>query len=221
MRFIAAARSKPSLHFEPAPANDFGDFVSTYHQRCVVLAPMIRAVAAKWTFEDLIPGLSDVDVRFIVDNAMTVDDWHAMSLAVGRVHMALAQEHPTWARNLEHLPGLNLTIAELTDLRLYSAEYAQWTFHAGDKRSLATITDALAAHVWGPADEAYHLRRIATYFGPYMRGIDPPINVGRCMHYFAPPVQSMVCIATGRTVRGKFEALRMARELLPNPHIID
>lgn len=219
------------MHFEPAPANDFGDFVPTYHQRCVALVPMIRAVAAKWTFEDLIPGLSDFDGRFIVDNGMTVDDWHAMSLAVGRVHMELAREYPAWVRNLEHLPGLNLTIAEVTQPRQYSPEYAQWTFYAGDEPIVDGIRAALAAHAWGPAHEAYHLRRIATYFGPYMRGIDPPINVGRwenkyplhsrCMHYFAPPMQSMVCIAAGRTVRGKFEALRMARELLPNPHVID
>lgn len=219
------------MHFEPAPANDFRDFASTYHQRCHALAPMIRAVAAKWTFEDLIPGLSDFDVRFIVDNGMTVNDWHAMSLAVGRVHTELAGEHPSWARNLEHLPGLNLTISEMTEPRMYSPEYAQWTFYAGGAQVVDSITAALDAHVWGPADEAYHLRRIATYFGPYMRGIDPPINVGlwenkyplhsRCMHYFAPPVQSMVCIAAGRTVRGKLEALKMARDLLPNRQVIE
>lgn len=70
------------MKFAPAPANDFRDFYETYFARCRALVPNIRVIAAKWTFEDLIPGLSDFDTRFVVDNAMTVDDWHEMSLAV-------------------------------------------------------------------------------------------------------------------------------------------
>jgi hypothetical protein len=77
----------------------------------------------------------------------------------------------------------------------------------------------------------YHLRRVAAYIGPYQRGIDPAINVGPCeskyplhsrfMHYFSPPVQAMASLAAGRTIRGKFESLGLARDLLPRPQVID
>lgn len=202
-----------------------------YHQRCLALVPNIRAVAAKWTFEDLIPGLSDFDTRFILDDGMATADWSAMSLAVGQVHTQMAHEFPRWARNLEHLPGLNLTVSEVTDPRLFYPEFQQWTLYEGDPRKVEVIESYLNAHVWSPADELYHLKKFATFCGPYQRGIDPPVNLGpweskyplhsRFMHYFAPPVQAAVSLVQRRNVRGKFEALRLARVLFPNPHVID
>ena len=38
-----------------------------------------------------------------------------MSAAVGEGHLNLCERHPHWARNMEHLPGINLTWAELSD----------------------------------------------------------------------------------------------------------
>ena len=219
------------MKFVPAPANDFRDFYETYFARCRALVPNIRVIAAKWTFEDLIPGLSDFDTRFVVDNAMTVDDWHEMSLAVGRVHGEMATEFKHWARNLEHLPGLNFTVGEMMHPLLSYPEFLQWTFFAGARDAIDSIETVLAAHKWSNRDEVYHLKKVATYFGPYIRGIDPPINMGvweskyplhsRFMHYFTPPVQAIVSLAQQRTVRGKLEALRLARETLPNPEVID
>jgi len=58
------------MKFAPAPDNDFRDFYETYFARCRVLVPNIRVIAVKWTFEDFIPGLSNFDTRFVVDNAM-------------------------------------------------------------------------------------------------------------------------------------------------------
>lgn len=219
------------MHFEPAPANDFHDFIEAYHHRCRDRVPQIRVVAGKWSFEDLIPGLSDFDTRFIVDDAMTCRDWSAMSLAVGAVHTELARERPRWARNLEHLPGVNLTVREITHPLLYYPEFSQWTFYAGDASVTRQIEQALAPATWSARAELYHLKRVSTFFGPYQRGIDPPVNLGpweskyplhsRLMHYFAPPVQSMVSLALGRTIRGKLEGLRLARTTLPNPVVID
>ena len=99
--------------FEPKPANDFRLFIATYFERCRAECPKLAAIAGKWTFEDLIPGLSDFDTRFIFSDGVTVEDWMRMSTAVGRVHTSLAKEYPRWARILEHLPGLNLTLAEM------------------------------------------------------------------------------------------------------------
>jgi hypothetical protein len=215
----------------PAPPNDFLDFMRAYYTRCRARVPQIRAVAAKWAFEDLIPGLSDFDTRFIVADGMTIDDWRRMSLEVGAVHTEMCREHPKWARNLEHLPGINLTIGEATDPRLFYPEFQQWTFYAGDADVIGHVEATLAAVQWSDRDESYHLRRFATFAGPYLRGIDPPVNLGpwtdeyalhsRFMHYFTPPVQSAVSLLLRRNVRGKLESLRMARELIPNGSTID
>lgn len=219
------------MNFAALPANEFRTFFETYFQRCRCVVPKIRVIAAKWAFEDLIPGLSDFDTRFIVDNTMTLDDWHEMSLAVSRVHTDLAGEFRHWARILEHLPGVNLTVDEVSLAPLYCPEFSQWTFYDGPRDLIGTIESTLAKRTWSSQDEIFHLKKIAAYFGPYRRGIDPPINLGvwenkyplhsRLMHYFAPPVQAMVSIAQRSTVRGKCESLRLARRILPNPQVID
>lgn len=219
------------MEIVPHPENDFRRFIDTYYTRCRQACPQIRAIAGKWEFEDLVPGLSDFDTRFIVDDSVTIAQWGQMSLAVGEVHTQLAREEPGWARILEHLPGINLTAAEAVHPAMYYPEIRQWTFYAGSPQIAAGIEARLGSRPWSTADEQFHLKKIATYFGPYQRGIDPPINLGpwepkyplhsRLMHYFAPPVQSAVSLAIRRTVRGKLESLRMARAIFPQPQVID
>jgi hypothetical protein len=220
------------VKFEPKPANDFLDFMHAYHARCEARLPQIRAVAAKWTFEDLIPGLSDFDTRFIVaDGSGRVEDWQRMAIEVGRVHTEMCREFPHWARNLEHTPGINLTVSELCDPRLFYSEFQQWTFYEGDEPTIAHLKRELGRHAWGPRDELYHLKKFATFCGPYQRGIDPAVNLGRFeskyplhsrfMHYFAPPVQAAVSLALKQNVPGKLDALRKARELLPHREVIE
>ena len=41
------------------------------------------------------------------------------------------------------------------------------------------------------------------------------------MHYFTPPVQSAVSIIRKKGIPGKLDALRQAKELFPNPDVID
>ncbi len=219
------------MKFEPPPSNDFKQFIESYFSRCRAACPRLLAIAGKWTFEDLIPGLSDFDTRFIASDDTTASDWAEMSLAIGKVHTDLARERPDWARNLEHLPGVNLTLSEITDEDYYYPEFQQWTFYDGNSAALATIRNYLDSIPWTYRDEAFHLRKFAAYFGPYQRGIDPAINIGRWenkyplhsryMHYFAPPVQSAVALLRRRAVTGKLESLRAAREILPNPQVID
>ncbi len=217
--------------FEPKPANDFWLFIQTYCERCRAECPKLAAIAGKWTFEDLIPGLSDFDTRLIFADGVTVEDWARMSCAVGRVHTSLAKEVPRWARILEHLPGLNLTRAEMLDPRTYYPEFRQWTCYRGDDPVLAAIESTLSGKPWTRRDESFHLRKFATYFGPYLRGIDPPVNIGRWenkyplhsrfMHYFTPAVQSALSIVRRRGIRGKLAALREARAVFLHPEVID
>ena len=219
------------MHFEPKPADTFSEFIETYYTRCKACCPGLLAIAGKWTFEDLIPGLSDFDTRFIFADDTTVENWMAMSLAVGAVHTDLAKARPEWARILEHLPGLDLTVSEVTDPKFYYPEFQQWSYYRGDPETIERITSYLAAKPWTVRDELFHLKKFALYCGPYLRGIDPPINMGpweskyplhsRFMHYFTPPVQSAVSILLGKGQKGKFASLKKARELFDKPEVID
>lgn len=219
------------MKFQPKPANDFPEFIETYFKRCQTVCPKIVACAGKWQFEDLIPGLSDFDTRLIASDDTTTVDWMRMSLAVGRVHTELAEERPGWARILEHLPGVNLTLSELCDPVFYYPEFRQWSFYHGDRQGIERVRVALEEAPWSLREELFHLKKFVTYFGPYQRGIDPAINLGayenkyplhsRLMHYFAPPVQAAVSLAQRQTRCGKLEALRIAQEIFPHPEVID
>jgi hypothetical protein len=218
------------LSFEPQPPNDFRRFIETYFERCRAVCPKLEAIAGKWTFEDLIPGLSDFDTRFIFADDTTVEEWFETSIAVGQVHTRLAKESPDWARILEHLPGLNLTRAEVMDPRTYYPEFQQWTYYRGEAGLIDAVRAYLGEKPWGRRDEIFHLKKFATYYGPYLRGIDPPVNIGRWenkyplhsrfMHYFTPPVQSALSLVRRKGVCGKLDALRGARDVFPHPEII-
>lgn len=212
------------MKFTGIPPDPFPDFIETYFEESRKACPRVIGMCGKWTAADLIPGLSDFDTRLIFDDETSIPDWTAASLAVGRVHTELATKRPDWRRILEHLPGINLTAAELHDPLCYLPEVHLWSVYRG-------AVNMPPAGAWTAADEHFHLKRFATFFGPYQRGIDPPINLGeyenkyplhsRYMHYFAPPVQSAVALTMRQCVRGKRQALEKARELFPHPEVID
>lgn len=218
------------MKFAPRPGNDFRAFYTTYFERCRARFPHIEALAAKWTFEDLIPGLSDFDTRLICRNGMTADDWIAMSLAVGGVHGDMTREFPQWARILEHLPGLNLTWAELADPQTYYPEFNQWSFYQGQQDRIEQLQQVLRAREWSASDEFFHIKKFSIYYGPYQRGIDPPINLGpyenkyplhsRVWHYFVTPLQSALSILGRHGISGKMETLRRAGEALGHADIV-
>ncbi len=216
--------------FPPAPPNDFYFFIKTYYEMCRSRFSKIDAIAGKWEFEDLIPGLSDFDSRFICNNDMSSQDWCDMSMAVGSVHLELCKKFPQWIRILEHLPGINITWQEMTDEFTYYPEYMQWSFyHTSDEKRMNQATEKLGLRKWDKKDEYFHLKKFLTYYGPYDRNIDIPINLGayavkyplhsRIMHYFNPPVQSAISLINRTAVRGKKEAFRLADEKYPHCRI--
>jgi hypothetical protein len=149
-----------------------------------------------------------------------------MSTAVGEVHLDICRRFPHWARNLEHLPGINLTWSELTDSNGYYPEYPQWTFYnAVQPERVSAARAYLAARPWDARDEYHHLSKFCLYYGRYDREIDPPVNLGpfenkyplhsRFMHYFCPPLQAALSILLKRPVRGKMETVRLAQEMFP------
>ena len=214
------------MRFAPKPENDFAQFIHTYYEDCRARCPKIEAIGGKWTFRDLIPGMSDFDTRLIVADDMTVDDWCAMSMAVHDTHTFLCRRHPSWARNLEHLPGINLTWAELKSERAYYPEYNQWSFYDTERPDkLHEVRRLLDERPWDTKDELFHLKKFCLYYGRYNRTIDPPVNLGvhenkyplhsRVMHYFCPPVQSAVCLLNRYHLAGKFEAFEWAAARFP------
>ena len=220
-----ASRQSAGIVFAPKPENDFAEFIATYFERCRARVPEIEANAGKWIFEDLIPGMSDFDTRFLVRDGMTARDWCRMAMEVAQVHFDLARERKAWARNLEHLPGVNLSWSEICDPEGYYPEFSQWTFYHGPEERLGAVRRQLAGHPWGPLDHEYHWKKIAIYYGPFNRTIDPPINLGvfenkyplhsRLLHYLAPPLHSAVCLLRRETTPGKLDALRQALDLFP------
>jgi len=215
------------MQFASQPENDFARYIRCYYDACRARFDRIEAIAGKWEFRDLIPGMSDFDTRFIVRDGMTVADWCRMSEAIGEVHLALCEQYPHWARNLEHLPGINLTWDELAAEKHYYPEYEQWTFyHTEQPARLREVQDHFRYRPWDAKNEYFHLKKFCLYYGRYDRRIDPPVNLGaheskyplhsRLMHYFNPPVLSAVCILDRANLRGKFAAFERARELFPD-----
>lgn len=219
------------FNFTPKPPDDFPEFIETYFERCRERVPLIEGNAGKWKPEDLIPGLSDFDTRFFVNDAMTAADWCAMSTNVGRTHLELVKERKDWARNLEHLPGVNLKWSELLDPGSYFTEFSQWSYYHGNQEKQDTAHRMAIDHEWTATDVSYHWKKIATYYGRYNRTIDPAINLGpfenkyplhsRLMHYLAPPVHAGVCLMQTCTTPGKLDAFRAARDLFPDRDTAD
>jgi len=220
-----------SLYFTPRPVNDFPEFIETYYRRCQQECPEIEGSAGKWKFEDLIPGLSDFDTRFLTRNGLTSEDWNRLSMAVGRTHLELALERPEWARTLEHLPGVNLTWDELFDPASFYPEFCQWSFHCGQADTVGNASAFFGEKAWSDTDAVYHWKRIALYYGRYNRSIDPPINLGRFeskyplhsryLHYLAPPVHSAVCLMEKKTRPGKLDAFHTAGRMFPQPEVME
>jgi hypothetical protein len=215
------------MKFAPKPENDFAEYIRTYYHECRYRFDRIEGIAGKWMFRDLVPGMSDFDTRFILNDQMTADDWCAMSSAIGEAHLAMCQQYPAWARNLEHLPGVNLTWTELTAERSYYPEFRQWAYyHAEHPDRISAALDQFARRPWDVKDEYFHLKKFCLYYGRYDRAIDPPINLSvhankyplhsRLMHYFSPPVLSAVCLLEKRTFGGKMDAFEWAARLFPD-----
>jgi len=220
------------MDFVPRPENDFKEFIEMYYYSCRRKFPKLQAIAGKWTFEDLIPGMSDFDTRLICSDDMQRKDWGELAKVVGEVHNDLCVHYPKWDRKLEHLAGVNMTWQELTIPGLYYTEFKQWSvYNCANQKRLRDFEETMEKRPWDDTDEYYHLKRFLTFFGPYIRGIDPAINLGefenkyplhsRFMHYFTLPVQSAVSIITKKTIKGKFEAQRMAKKLFPGMDIFD
>lgn len=175
------------------------------------------ALVAKWTREDLVPGLSDMDFRVICDESVTEDDWVQIDHRIGQIHCQMVAEHPEWNRINEHTAGAGISLAELKGGQFHHPEYSTWTVWWGRESEISDTIQRSLARPLVALDESFHFKRFLSYYSPYIHGIDPPINLGefepkyplhsRCWHYFAPPMVSAATILARKHFTGKRAAL--------------
>jgi hypothetical protein len=186
-------------------------------------------------FRDLVPGMSDFDTRFIVRDGMIADDWCQMSTVIGEAHLlGLCQTFSCWARNLEHLPRINLTWSELTSERTYYTEYRQWSFYYSRYAAkVSSLLEWLVKRRWDAKDEYFRLKKFCSLYGRYNRSNGPPIVLrihennyplhSRHMHYSTPAVQAAArLLASEEILHAKCELSRLYREPLlsaPEDHL--
>ena len=209
--------------------NEFKHFAQEYFDRCKKGFEPLDTIAAKWNFEDLIPGLSDFDARLLVGDGVGPEGMVQCDYVVGQVHLELCRKFPRWSRILEHTPGICITWSELSDPRLYQPETRFWSFHLGRGDEFARLEEYMSSLSWQPVDEYFFLKKFSTYFSPYQHGIDPPVNLGifepeyawhsRAMHYFTPAAQAALAVLDRKVTRGKLDTLRRWKELLPGQSV--
>jgi hypothetical protein len=197
--------------------NAFQEFAHCLYEETKKAVPQFSSLWAKWDREDLIPFLSDFDSRLVCRSGMMPEHWVELDRVTGELHLDITRRHPEWARILEHTPGVTVTHEEVLDESLFHPETQQWSLYLGDHEWYPVVEDYHQTRVWGRRHEFYFLKRFLYFYGPYIHGIDPPINLGqyehkyalhsRFWHYFVPALQAALSLVERRSVRGKFETL--------------
>lgn len=190
------------------------DYLSRELSTC---SPRFVTLVAKWSRDDLVPGLSDMDFRIVCDEKTTAEDWVHIDDQIGRIHRRMVEAHPEWNRINEHTAGAGVSLAEFAGDRLHHPEYAVWTPWRGKADPIEAISSAALSRPLEALDEHYHLSRFLAYYSPYIKDIDPPINLGelepkyalhsRCWHYYAPPMLSAATLLARRHFAGKRDGL--------------
>ena len=212
--------------------NDYREMLSIFGAMAREF-PFFDGLLMKWEWADLVPGLSDIDSRMVCDSP-TAEQWLELDRCCGQWHLEILQEHPSWARIMEHLPGACVCRNEILSQQTSVADQLQWTMVYGDDAFSRGVTGpmwrTLAANEWNEFEEVLHVGRFLKYFGPYDRNIDPPINLGasefkyplhsRCWHYFAPAIVSAMSVIENRTLKGKRVALGEAMHSFPDQVVL-
>ncbi|MGQ9553998.1 MAG: hypothetical protein ACUVWR_07790 [Anaerolineae bacterium] len=187
-----------------------------YYEECRARFPPLRALVYRGPLEDMVPGISDIDMRLICDE-VAPGQWAELDEAVYNVHASMVREGPQVWRLLEHPPGACVTTVELCHPHFFHPEMRQWQWGWGDEELRQRWQAYLAASSWSGRDERYYLRRLLSYYGPWQE-VEPRINVGErlpqyrlhgiVMLHFLPALQAALSLIEKRGVPGKLAALR-------------
>lgn len=189
----------------------------------------VRALMLRNPLADFVPGISDLDLRLVVDRHES-DDWGPLADAIAEVHSEqLASGPGTW-RLLEHPPGACVTVEEALDPRLFHPEMRQWEPAFGDQTVVERVMENIAVTPWSSRDERYWHRRFQTYLAPW---VEPEerinLQVGQRqryhLHYLVmllalPALQAAYCLIHRRPVSGKVAGLQAWREMLPGDTLL-
>jgi hypothetical protein len=208
----------------------FDEFAVRLFEATHEVFPPFASLWAKWERRDLIPHLSDFDSRLVCSGPMRPRDWVELDRLMGEIHLGLLKSRPDWARILEHTPGVAVTYEEMLDEDLFHPETQQWSLYLSRDGRGAELERYHRKIAWGRRQEFYFLKRFLYFYGPYQRGIDPPINLGawsaqyalhsRLWHYFVPALQAALSLYERRIVRGKYEALEGWMAHLPREAVL-
>jgi hypothetical protein len=220
----------PDIGFKDWSPRQFFELAETLGQRWAEALPFFSVAVAKWRYEDLVPGLSDLDPRVLCQD-IGADDWLELDRVSGRIQLDLLWQRPEWSRKLEHTPGVCMNLSELYDPLLYQPEMRQWSYYYGDRAIYNQLKTHLRERAWDVRDERFHLARWLMFWGPYNREIDPPINVApaiepryalhsRAMHYFVPALQAALSILDREAVGGKRETLYRWLDRFPDEPVL-
>lgn len=214
------------LSFKDWSPREFFELAELLGWRWSEVLPFFAVAVAKWRYEDLVPGLSDLDPRVLCHD-IGPDEWLELDRFTAEIQLEILGKHPEWSRKLEHTPGVCMTLDEAFDPLLYQPEMRQWSYYYSDRGAYHQIKAYLRQRPWDERDERFHLARWLMFWGPYDRGIDPPVNVSsavepkyalhsRAMHYFVPALQAALSIVDREAVGGKRETLYRWLSRYPN-----
>jgi len=189
----------------------------------------VRALILRNPLADFVAGISDLDLRLVVDRPDS-DDWGPLADAIAEVHSEQLASGPGMWRLLEHPPGACVTLDEGLDPRLFHPEMRQWGPVLGDQSVLRRLMEHIAATPWSTRDEHYWSRRFEAYLRPWgepEERINLPAGQRQRyrLHYLVmllalPALQAAYCLLHHRPVSGKVAGLRAWRERLPGDKLL-
>lgn len=170
------------------------------------------ALVLKGSVADIIEGLSDLDLRVVLDSTDR-GFWRAADAACSEVYADFARQHPADWRVIEHGPGASFRPDEVA---CEPARGERWVWTILWENPPGTVP--LAAGSRRDCRPRF-LRQFRSYRDPYDPRRDPPINVAPryrdafraysiCWHYYAPAVLAAARVMEIPDVNDKWAALR-------------
>ncbi len=169
------------------------------------------ALTSKGPTCDIIEGLSDIDLRVVL-NTREIEHWRKADTVFADVFATFSHDHPEDWRIIEHTPGRGMATDEL-HRRTARSEILEWeTIHESTLGLVPTATIS--------CEEArsLYLEKFFAYRDPYDARRDPPINVAPrhlarfrrfsiCWHYYVPALRCAAIAGGNMDVRSKWDAL--------------
>ena len=207
---------------------DYPALAQSYYVRCREGFPGLRGLVLRGSREDMIPGVSDIDMRLICQEG-NPSVWLALDEVVQKVHLGFVTRGLPYRRALEHPPGACVTVEEALDAALFHPEMRHWDWCAGDETVRQSLTRHLESLPWGERDERHHLSVFVGALQPKVppvrtQGLQVPERhrgvASVALHAFLPALQAALSLMERRAVAGRLEAVRRWLQLRPSDPLL-